>query len=624
MKFVLHEIRLWFREEGASPKSYVFLPNKVNVITGGATTGKTSFWRIMDYCLLSGKISIANTIVENVSWFGISFTINNKRISIARQSPAQGASSSVVCFNEGDFPDALVANMEIPTAKTILDKEFGITDALRFPHGKAQGGTSFNLSYRYFLLFNGLTEDIIGTSRTYFDTTFYGKDEYEKALSHIFDLIIGVNDMDNIKARERLVKINSELKKIEKDIKSNAATEQNFAAQTSLLFAKSKEFGFVAYDEEPQSIESTLDILNSIVAESKKVVDNTAVFAEIDRLNREKGDVKARLAAISRYQREFEYYKRNLKKCADSLQPIVYLNENLSEQLVQSYETKLFVDSLETSLLKIRDNLSKRVEEPVKVSGDMKVLNEELKVLETRINKLSLINKEIPSEAKRFIRLGELKNAYEQLLKRPNPKPIDSILFNQLNDEKLDLERVPSDTQEIKLNMKEQLNASIQRNYNQLSSLPSYGNARTTFNSREMVLQLTPEGQIFPLDNVGSKSNYMMMHLCFYLGLHEHMIAVGQEHVPQFLFIDQPSIPYYADGDNVGNADKTKLLDAFSLINSFVKNVVEQKKNTFQVFMVEHAPESYWTGENNLEYFHTVDKFVDGEGLIPSNIYKEE
>ena len=78
----------------------------------------------------------------------------------------------------------------IAEIKSRLDEEFGITDALRFPYGKALGETSFNLSYRYFLLFNSLTESIIGTSETFFDTTFYGKEEYDKAISHIFDLVI--------------------------------------------------------------------------------------------------------------------------------------------------------------------------------------------------------------------------------------------------------------------------------------------------------------------------------------------------------------------------------------------------------------------------------------------------
>ncbi len=624
MKFILHEIKLWFKDEDAFPKSYHFLPNKVNVITGGATTGKTSFWSIIDYCLLSGNINIANSIIETVHWFGVNFTIGDKQISIVRKSPTLRTPSSDIYFAEGYFPEAVVANIDVAEAKSILDLEFGVSDALRFPHGKSQGRTSFNLSYRYFLLFNALTEDIIGTSRTYFDTTFYGKDEYENALSHIFDLVIGVNDMDNIKAKERLTQISAEIRKIEKSEKDNYKSQQEFNAQTRLLLARSKEFGFVSFEEQPESIEDMLKILNSVVAESKKIVDNSAAFAEIDRLNIQKVSVKAQLNALSRYKNEFEHYKRTLNKCADSLQPIVHLNENLAEQLVESYETKIFVDSLEASLRQIRDNLSKRVEEPVKVTGDTKALQSELKEIDARIMQLNTMNKEIPPEAQRFLRLGELKNAYEQLLKREAPKPIDSIKLNQLNIERSTLERIPEDNREIKASMKEQLNASIQRNYDRLRSLPSYGNAKTIFNSTDMVLQLLPEGQMFPLENVGSKSNYMMMHLCFYLGLHEHMIKVEQPHVPQFLFIDQPSIPYYADADNIGNEDKTKLMDAFSLINSFVQNIVEEKKNSFQIFMVEHAPETYWTSGEKLNYFHTVDRFINGNGLIPKDIYKEK
>ena len=51
MKFTLHEIKLWFKDTVAEPKSYQFLPDKVNVITGDATTGKTSFWSIIGFAV---------------------------------------------------------------------------------------------------------------------------------------------------------------------------------------------------------------------------------------------------------------------------------------------------------------------------------------------------------------------------------------------------------------------------------------------------------------------------------------------------------------------------------------------------------------------------------------------
>ena len=40
------------------------------------------------------------------------------------------------------------------------------------------------------------------------------------------------------------------------------------------------------------------------------------------------------------------------------------------------------------------------------------------------------------------------------------------------------------------------------------------------------------------------------------------------------------------------------------------------------IFLVEHAPREYWT-ENNLLNFHTVDEFIHGKGLIPSDIYND-
>jgi hypothetical protein len=60
------------------------------------------------------------------------------------------------------------------------------------------------------------------------------------------------------------------------------------------------------------------------------------------------------------------------------------------------------------------------------------------------------------------------------------------------------------------------------------------------------------------------------------------------------LFIDQPSIPYYENDSEKGNDDKTKLIDAFSLINSFIDYITTKKQNQFQIFMVEHAPKEYW------------------------------
>jgi hypothetical protein len=622
MKFILHEVKLWFKGEDSFSKSYELLPDRINVITGDATTGKTSFWSIIDYCLMSGRTNIANTINEKVSWYGIRFTINNKEIAIARKSPQMDVASPEVYFNYGTLPSQPLENNQIAEIKSTLDVEFGITDNLRFPYGKNLGKTSFNLSYRHFLLFNSLTEDIIGTSKTYFDTTFYGKEEYDKALSHIFDLVIGVNDMENIKAQERINQINSELKRIQSLEVQKGKAEKKFERDIFYIVEKLKERGFIDYSSVIDSLEEANLIINEVIANSKKTANNSQLFAEIDSLNKQRVNIKVQLSAFDKYRREFETYKRGLNKSADSLKPIEFLNKNLSDQLLESYETKVFIDSLEESLRTIQENLSKKAIEPLRVTGDAKALQEELEKIEHRINQLNQIQKNYQTEGEKFIVIGEIKNAYEQILKRDKIKPIDTVRLNQLNEEKSNLEKNLKDIEQVRFTMKNSLNKCIQRNYNQLISLPAYKNSKTQFNDSEMILQLIPEGQLFPLENVGSKSNYMFMHLCFYLGLHEHMINVGQIHVPQFIFIDQPSIPYYTSNEKIGNNDKTKLLDAFSLLNSFISHLTSDKKESFQLFMVEHAPKDYWI-DNNLTNFHTVDEFINGKGLIPSNIYND-
>ena len=624
MKFIIHEIKLWFKGGNNISKSYELLPNKVNVVTGDATTGKTSFWSIIDYCLMANKTNIANSINEKVAWYGIRFTINENEISIARKATQKETVSSEVYFGYGALPSSPLANIEIAQVKSILDKEFGITDELRFPYGKDLGKVPFNLSYRHFLLFNSLTENIIGTSNTYFDTPFYGKEEYDKALTHIFDLVIGVNDMVNSKAKERIKQIDDEIKKIYSREKRKNQSEKAFAKGIYALIEKLKEHKLIEYASEINSLDDAIQTIKELISDSKKTANNSTLFEEIDRLNKRRLEINMQLSAFDRYKKEYESYKRNLEKSADSLKPIEYLNKNLSDQLIESYETKTFIDSLECSLKSIQKELSKQQLKPLKTTIDVESLQKELSGIESRINKLNSIQQVYRTEGEKYIIIGEVKNAYESLLKKEDLKPIDGALLNQLNDEKANLEHNLKNIDEVKYRMKNLLNKCIQRNYNRLESLPAYKNSQTQFNDIDMILQLVPEGQLFPLENVGSKSNYMFMHLCFYLGLHEHMINVGQVHVPQFLFIDQPSIPYYTGSSNekTGNDDKKKLLDAFSLIDSFISYIITEKKTTFQIFMVEHAPKEYWN-ENNLLNFHTVDEFINGDGLIPSDIYNE-
>ena len=142
------------------------------------------------------------------------------------------------------------------------------------------------------------------------------------------------------------------------------------------------------------------------------------------------------------------------------------------------------------------------------------------------------------------------------------------------------------------------------------------------------MLILKKEGEYFPIKNVGSKSNYMFMHLCFYLGMHQYLCEQTSSFVPNFLFIDQPSIPYYGNNRRGGQTpgdltvqkkdDETKLKEAFKLINSFMSQNVGEESD-FQIILIEHADPEYW---KNLPFFETRYVFTveKNYGLIPEYV----
>lgn len=164
------------------------------------------------------------------------------------------------------------------------------------------------------------------------------------------------------------------------------------------------------------------------------------------------------------------------------------------------------------------------------------------------------------------------------------------------------------------------LDDEFQRIYDKFKYMEFYEGCKTKYNRECQRLQLRGRDEGYDYDVIGSQSNYMFMHLCFFLGLHKYLIDYVDSGVFQFLFIDQPSIPYYVGNAEVNSNDEVKLKDAFRVVNDFMDYVVNVKKEHFQIILVEHAPKSYWEGKDGFSYFHTCPQFLNGEALIPSRI----
>lgn len=215
MNFYIRQIELWFKKNVA-PKVYEFEPNKINVITGDSSTGKSSILRIIDYCLLTERSTIVEDVInQNVKWYGLAFSLNDVDYVIARKNPQDETAEQQMFFSESsDFPDKLQVNTTRGELLLKLNELFHTPKAtFRIERKK----TEVNLNFRHFLIFSYLTEDIIATMNTYFDTQFFGsKLDFDYFLDDFIKIALGIEDavQDELKK-----KYSEEKKKVEVEYK---------------------------------------------------------------------------------------------------------------------------------------------------------------------------------------------------------------------------------------------------------------------------------------------------------------------------------------------------------------------------------------------------------------------
>lgn len=619
MNFILLEIKLWFKNESLSPKSYYFEKNKVNVITGTSSTGKTTIWRIVDYCLLSGVTQIADKIANAVSWFGIRFIINGQEISIARSSPEKSIVSQDVYYSRGPLPETPVSNQTISQVRSHLNKFFKFSGELKQAYNNL-------LSYRHFLIFCSLTERVIAQPDRYFDLHFF-KDDFKnstngKMLNRIFELIIGADNTE-LKATNKAEKgINREIRQTEAVNQEREKKILDFKEKVRLLIEDSKRFNFIDLSQSFKNEDEAIVFIEQVISTAKNMAEGNYIFdQENEKLNQQKKDTLLEIGKLKKYKREYNQYRENLTKSADSLQPIEFLYKNLSDQLVQSYETQIFLQTLHDSFSEIKKSINQQIS-PLDVSEDLKKFEEQLDKINKEIEEKNKSSNKFLHNHTNYINIGNIEGRLKSILKVEEIKQIESELadsskqLKNLKEQKkeLSLQSNKDTYEQIKLGKVKLFNESVQKVYDQLSKSTDYEGYNIALNEEDLILDIFPPNmpKFLSISEIGSQANYVFLHLCMFLALHMHMANMNIHYVPQIIFIDQPSTPFlrYAK-------DQEMLNTIFKVLNSFIDTMVIQNKISFQIILTDHALPSDW---DKLPNFKLIDEFNDGNALIPNEL----
>lgn len=622
MNFYIKEIKLWFNGN-FEPKSYFLEPNKINVITGTATKGKTSFLSIIDYCLLAPYSKLVETIInENVSWYGICFFKDDKYYCIARKAPKNGVISPELYFVQGNILNNKmpIANTELGDLLNILNKIWGITEDIQ-NLSKQRIKDKRQISFRSFLPYCIITENIITIEEQFYDTSYF---QDTISIKDSFPFALGLNSM-YIQSTKRRLFLKAEIKRMERQ-KNNIITKQKeYRTKLEKIYINALQNGLLESSETEVATltnDYIFNILGTISKRFSMLADNSKIIRERETFEKERWRVKKEIDDCTKCIEEYNTYIQNLKQSTDSLEPIEYLYEN-KEELIQSIETIRFIDALQQSLKKIKVAINIPQKPSNDVYNRINVLQKKIKEIETEIKSRSQVKNEYAKFSDIFKLVGKIETDLEYA-KKELPEPFSSEgILQQYTSELERTSQIPSI--EILLNnLKLDLEKDIQYIYDQFKTMGEYNNYIVDFDIERYVLKIKEPQTIFPKETIGSQSNYMFLHIAYFLGLQKFSLMRNDSLIPTFIFIDQPSKPYlFTDNTSKDDSDRQKLYEVYYIMNNFVKWATEDRKKKFQIFMIEHTDPTFWEGNDELDCFHTVATFFNNDGLIPNYVIEQ-
>src|SRR5690554_2255818 len=190
--------------------------------------------------------------------------------------------------------------------------------------------------------------------------------------------------------------------------------------------------------------------------------------------------------------------------------------------------------------------------------------------------------------------------------------PLDySDKLSEINEKISQLSGVVQDMDSKREFVMGKLNEKINEHLSRLK-LKGYETSQAIYLESEKAINLIlDEGRaVEKMVDIGSASNYLYIHLAYFMALHEVARGNHVPWMPGFLVFDQVSTPYTLE-----NLDDIFSLDlALKELDIFVESM--KRKGGIQVILMEHISESHWVNLK-LNNFKLVDKeLLNGYGLI--------
>lgn len=616
MKFYIKKVILWLVDE--TKREVEFLPNKVNVLTGGSNTGKTDILKIIDYCFFASNSTISESIInENVLWYGITFSVNGKDYTIGRRSLENGNVVDDYYFSStGEIPDVLEINNTENAIKSLLETEFQIDRNVKIPYGGGSLSAGSKISLRYFQMFNTISGNIIETDNgVFFDKQ--DQSRYKEALPRIFDLALGIEKVANILKKEKKASLEKECNYLTKRLSIINNKSKLFDSEKSKLIQEAKEFSLIHSE---LNFDDSWKAINEVLKGEK--------IEPLD-VNKSKGDeleskiylTERKILNLNAFIKKYKSYKKHISVTSDSLKPIDCLMKRDSDII----KTSIFDDVLTTlscELKKIKKACVDKTPIDQQVNDEITSLEKQLSKLKEEYLVYSKANKNFENDKNKFIYLGEVKAKIE--IYSTSKGSNLSKLQKEITSLEIQSDKIKIDDTENEKDLTIRLIEEVVQSYIDIvgTALNNYSNYLPVFDYKEKRLQLKKPMSLKP-ENIGSSSNHMFLQLFFSLAMHEVAFKCKSPYIAPYLIIDQFTRPYYGSGSNavsvLKQSDESKVAKVFKLLNSFVESRIKNSAE-FQMIVLEHVPSQDIKKLDQLKHLHIVEEFINDNALIPKKL----
>jgi hypothetical protein len=619
---------------------------RLNIITGGSKTGKTTLIEIMEYCLGSTECGIPEGVIRRtVEWVGIRLQVADGDVFIARRMPIRGQSTSSDVFyavgRDMVLPDhSDLGQTTNPDAlKQLLAGHAGIAPNLHEPPpGQTRRPLTANIVHALFYCFQQQSEII--SNRHLFHKQ---SDQWiPLAIRDTLPYFLGAVNEEHVAKLAELRLLGQRLRGLERRLAEHESVRGRGVSRAHELASEAVDIGLRESGSVPEEWDECVAFLRDITStplpdEEVEISDEGEEFVRLQderiQYTHDVHRIKEQLLAaqaLSADRREYSVEGREqlvrlqsvglfgpinapdqnvCPLCQSSLsdEDVVPAVADLQESIAELEGHIRTVEDRSPQMLQVVQTLQGRLAE---AQQRLRENRESLEALQASHQRLEELRDRSARRAHVLGRIGLFLESLPHLEDMSNLRNQIADLKSQIGllEEELSDEVVQERIQSIVSNLSRDMNRWAEELQLEHSEHPLRLDLK-----RLTVVSDSHSGPI-PMERMGSGENWVGYHLIAHLALHKWFVEQGRP-VPRFLFIDQPSQVYFPEDrdweQGVSNAPGEDRVAVGRMYQLSLK-VVEQLAPAFQVIMTDHANiEEPWFQDC------VVERWREGRKLVP-------